>query len=237
MAGWLRRILLVALFALAFGYVESAIVVYLRAIYDPIRASLHPERPPDSLLPLITLRELEAQGPEHPGRLVIEIGREAATIIMLAAVAALAARRKGEWVAFFMIGFGVWDIVYYLGLKAMIGFPESLLTWDILFLIPVPWLGPVLAPLIVALTMILAGYLVLARTDAGRPPQVDWRHWIAILAGAAVIIASFTKDYARTTSGEMPGPFSWPIFAAGLILGLLALMDAVRRSARGVRAS
>jgi hypothetical protein len=227
---WVRRALWVALFAVAFGYVESAVVVYLRVVYDPLRASLHPNQPEGSLLPLITLDELRAADPGHVRRLGIELGRELATLVMLATVAALAVRRRGEWIAMFLIAFGVWDIAYYAGLKAMIGFPASLLTWDILFLIPVPWLGPVLAPVLVALTMIVAGGVVLARTARGRPLRTTPWHWCAVIAGGVIIVVSFTKDYGRTMAGEMPERFSWLLFGAGLLLAILAFVHALSRA-------
>jgi len=228
--GWVRRALVVALFAVAFGYVEASVVVYLRVVYDPLRASLHPEQPEGSLLPLITLDELNEADPDHARRLGIELGRELATLVMLATVAALASRRRGEWIAMFLIAFGVWDIAYYAGLKAMIGFPASLLTWDILFLIPVPWLGPVLAPVLVALTMIVAGAIVLARTARGRPLQATAGHWCAVLAGAVIIVFSFAKDFGQTMEGRMPERFSWIVFGAGLLLALLAFVHALRRA-------
>jgi hypothetical protein len=229
-SGWVRRALVLALFAVAFGYVESAVVVYLRVVYDPIRASLHPDQPEGSLLPLITLDELREADPNHVRRLGIELGRELATLVMLATVAALASRRRGEWLAMFLIAFGVWDIAYYAGLKAMIGFPASLLTWDILFLFPVPWLGPVLAPVLVALTMIVAGAIVSAETARGRPLQATGWHWCAVIAGASIIVVSFTKDYGPTMAGEMPVRFSWLLFGAGLLLALLAFVHALRRA-------
>ncbi len=229
---WVWRVVVVALFAVTFGYVESAVVVYLRVVYDPIRASLHPEQPAESLLPLITVEELREVDPAHVRNLVIELGREVATMLMLAVVALLATRRRGEWLAMFMINFGVWDIAYYLGLKAMIGFPESLLTWDILFLLPTPWLGPVLAPLIVSLSMIGAGLVILARTGRGRPPQAKWFHWVGIVAGGLIVIASFCKDYAGTSTGEMPQEFSWLIFGCGELVGLAAFAHAVGMKAK-----
>lgn len=228
--GWVRRALLLALFAMAFGYVESAVVVYLRVVYDPLRASLHPGRPEGSLLPLITLDELRAADPGHVRRLGIELGRELATLVMLATVAALAGRRRGEGIAMFLIAFGVWDLAYYAGLEAMIGFPASLLTWDILFLVPVPWLAPVLAPALVALTMIAAGVLVLAAIARGRPLRAAQWHWGAVLAGAAIIVVSFTRDYEATMVGKMPQRFSWLLFGAGLLLAILAFVHALRRS-------
>ena len=224
---WVWRVVLVALFAVAFGYVESALVVYLRVVYDPIRASLHPEQPAGSLLPLITVEELREVDPVHVRNLVIELGREAATMLMLVTVASLATRRRGEWIAMFMINFGVWDIAYYVGLKAMIDFPASLLTWDILFLIPVPWLGPVLAPVLVSLSMIGAGLVILAQTSRGRPLQAKWFHWVGIVGGGLIVILSFSKDYAQTSIGEMPESFNWLIFAFGELIGLAAFAHAM----------
>jgi hypothetical protein len=130
----------------------------------------------------------------------------------------------------FLINFGVWDLAYYAGLKTMIGFPESLLTWDILFLIPVPWLGPALAPMIVAVSMIAAGVVVLAETARGRPLRARWFHWVGIFVGALIIIASFCKDYDLTTAGQMPRPFNWPLFAVGELVGLATFAHALTRA-------
>ena len=117
----------------------------------------------------------------------------------------------------FMISFGVWDIGYYVALKTMIDFPASLLTWDILFLLPVPWLGPVLAPVIVSVTMIGAGLAVLVEIGRGRRLRARWFHWTAIVLGGLIIIASFCQDYDHTLAGEMPGRFNWVLFGAGEI--------------------
>src|SRR5277367_4986158 len=156
-----RAVAALFLFGISFGYVEAAVVVYLRAIYDPIRAHLHPERGPRELFPLITPQELANAGPENPRRLVIEIGREAATMLMLGSVALAVARNLHQWIAAFAIVFGVWDIMFYAFLKLMIHWPESLSTWDILFLIPLPWVGPIWAPVLVALSMIACGLISL----------------------------------------------------------------------------
>ena len=227
LVSWVQRVLLVVLLATAFAYVEAAVVVDLRAIYDPIRISLYPDLPPESLLPLITLEQLHEVDPSYVRQRFIELGRELATMIMLVAMAALAVRRRGEWIAMFMISFGVWDIGYYVALKTMIDFPASLLTWDILFLLPVPWLGPVLAPVIVSVTMIGAGLAVLVEIGRGRRLRARWFHWTAIVLGGLIIIASFCQDYDHTLAGEMPGRFNWVLFGAGEILGLLAFIHAV----------
>src|SRR5579863_8958369 len=158
-----RTVAALFLFGISFGYVEAAVVVYLRAIYDPIRARIHPGRGPDDLFPLISPQQLADSGPENPRRLAIEIGREAATMLMLAGAALAMARNFQEWIAAFGVAFGIWDIAFYAFLRLMIHWPQSLATWDILFLIPVPWVGPVWAPVLVALTMIVCGLIALQR--------------------------------------------------------------------------
>lgn len=222
-----QRILLLVLLATAFGYVEAAIVVDLRFVYDPIHASLYPEQPAGALLPLITPEQLRAVAPDQFRLVFIELGRELATMVMLVAMAALAVRRRGEWIAMFMISFGVWDIVYYVGLKAMIGFPSSLLTWDILFLLPVPWLGPVLAPVIVSVSMIGAGLVLLGEIGRGRMVEAAWFHWTGIILGGLIIIASFCQYNDQALAGEVPERFNWLMFGAGEILGLATFIHAI----------
>lgn len=222
-----RAVAALFLFGISFGYVEAAVVVYLRAIYDPIRAQLHPERGPHDLFPLITSQELAKAGPENPRRLVIEIGREAATMLMLGAVALAIARNLHQWIAAFAIVFGVWDITFYAFLKLMIRWPESLSTWDILFLIPLPWVGPIWAPALVALSMIVCGLISLrAGGIRGRP-----LHWSGVLGGAVIIIVAFVWDFRNTTAGGFPNPFNWLLFLLGEALGLIAFL-AASRSAR-----
>jgi hypothetical protein len=219
-----RAVAALFLFGISFGYVEAAVVVYLRAIYNPIRARLHPERGPNDLFPLITQKELADTGPENTRRLAIEIGREAGTMLMLGAVALAVARNLHEWIAAFAIAFGVWDITFYAFLKLMIHWPESLRTWDILFLIPLPWVGPVWAPVLVAFTMIVCGVISLrAGGIRGRLP-----HWAGVLAGAAVIVIAFVWDFRNTGAGGSPNPFNWPLFLVGEAIGLIAFLAAVK---------
>ena len=226
-----RAVAALFLFGISFGYVEAAVVVYLRAIYDPIRERLHPGRNPHDLFPLITPRELAGAGPENPRRLVIEIGREAATMLMLAAVALAAARNAREWIAAFFIAFGVWDITFYAFLKLMIHWPASLTTWDILFLIPLPWVGPVWAPVLVALSMIVCGLISLRAGGI----HCSLAHWAGILAGGAVIILAFVWDFRNTSSGGLPNPFNWPLFLVGEAIGLAAFLAAALQPARNAR--
>ena len=227
-----RAVAALFLFGISFGYVEAAVVVYLRAIYDPIRARLHPERGPHDLFPLITSQELAAEGPENPRRLLIELGREAATMVMLGAVALAVARNLQQWIAAFAIAFGVWDICFYAFLKLMIHWPESLSTWDILFLIPLPWVGPIWAPVLVAFSMIVCG-LISLRAGGIRGRLL---HWTGVLGGAVVIIVAFVWDFRNTTAGGFPNTFNWPLFLAGEAIGLSAFLAATfaKRDANAV---
>lgn len=223
-----RAIAALFLFGISFGYLEAAVVVYTRTIYDPIHARLHPERGPHDLLPMVTPQQLAAADPENPRRLVIEIGREAATMIMLGSIALAVANNPHSWIAALAIVFGVWDLSFYAFLRLMIDWPESLTTWDVLFLIPRPWVGPVWAPMLVALSMIVCGLISFqAGGIRGRAS-----HWVALLAGAIVIIIAFVWDFKNTMSGGLPNPFNWPLFLAGEAIGLGAFVAAAVARAR-----
>src|SRR3990170_7699522 len=148
----LRKLPAVALYAVAMGYVEAAVVSYLREM-----------RGIDDLM-----RDL----PETVDRYVaIETGREAATIAMLLAVGVIAGRRLQDRLGYFAFAFGLWDIAYYGWLSLFEGWPTSPLDWDILFLIPVPWWGPVLAPALIAAVMCIGG----AAAGIGAERGVRWR--------------------------------------------------------------
>jgi hypothetical protein len=219
-----RTVAALVLFGISFGYLEAAVVVYLRAIYDPIRERIHPGRPAGDLFPLITPEQLQAAGAENGRRLTIEIGREAATIVMLASVGLAAGRNFNQRMAAFSIVFGLWDISFYGFLKLMIGWPQSLLTWDILFLIPLPWVGPVIAPMLVALTLVICGLVSLIK---GGLPAKPWQ-WITMIAGGLVVILSFVWDFRNTTAGGQPNPFNWALFLAGEAIALAGFIAAAK---------
>lgn len=151
-----RKLLVTAIFALAFGFVEATIVVYLRAAAGPLpgyTAPLSQVEPTAEIAP----PELVITRFPHT-LLTIEMAREAATMVMLVSIALLTAARPRERLAVFLWTFAVWDISYYAGLRATMRWPTSLKDLDILFLIPVPWLAQVWYPLLVSfLTLILVG--------------------------------------------------------------------------------
>jgi hypothetical protein len=214
---WQQTVLSLIVFGIAFGYLEAAVVSYLRTIHNPTVQRFYPGRSANDLFPLLTLEQTRTVAPAQMRTLATEIGREAATLVMLAAIALAVSRNAGEWAAAFAIAFGVWDILFYVFLKVLLDWPASLSTWDILFLIPVPWVGPVIAPVIVSASMIGAGVWHLRR-----PVALHAWHWTGITLGAVVIIASFTLDYANVLRGSMPRPFAWSVFLLGEILGVLS---------------
>ncbi|GIX48016.1 MAG: hypothetical protein KatS3mg131_2227 [Candidatus Tectimicrobiota bacterium] len=193
-------------YAVAMAYLEATIVVYLRRLYYPEGFTF-----PLKVIDLPTMW--------------LELGREACTLVMLATVAIAAGRSRAGKLAFFLFLFGVWDIFYYVWLKVFLNWPPSLLTWDVLFLIPVPWVGPVLAPVCVALTMIGMA-LVLLRLEARGPvPAAGAGVWLAQGVAALAIILSFTLDVLPRLAPArleqwVPTAYRWWLLFASLALAI-----------------
>jgi hypothetical protein len=217
-----RNLASLILFGIAFGYVEAAVVVYLRALSEPIRAQAG--LAVESLFPLTTFTHL---GP-YLRMVKIEVVREAATLIMLAAVAIRAKQRGPAFLAAFALAFGVWDLAFYASLQALIGWPGSLFTWDLLFLLPVPWAAPVLAPVIVSASLVTGGVIALIR----EPARVGWIAWSMLILGGAIILISLTWDWRNIVDGGLPRPFPWGIFAAGELIGILGFIRGTGSASR-----
>jgi hypothetical protein len=220
---WRRIAAGLILFGVSFGFVEAAVVVYLRTLYEPVRIRAHPQRAPGDLFPLITGEQLQATAPEAIRLIGIEAVREGATLLMLAGVALAAAGSGRLWMPAFALAFGTWDLFYYVFLKVLVGWPASLLTWDVLFLLPVPWAAPILAPAIVSVTIIAMGLIALRRSV-----RMNWFHCIALALGGLVIVLSFVWDYPNLAAGGLPHRFAWAVFGAGELLGAAAFLHAIR---------
>lgn len=213
-------------FAIAMAFVEAAVVIDLRALYYPDGFAF----------PLVALdRRLAAT----------ELLREAATLVMLLAPGALITPRRLERFAWCCYAFAVWDIFYYVFLKAVLGWPASLLTWDILFLLPVVWVGPVLAPVLVSLGMIALGLLLLHKRQRDPDFRPLRRHWVLLVLSGALILAAFVEEPLRYLAAHgtafmdagaamaalqayVPAAFCWPLFLGGLALGTAALIGLAR---------
>lgn len=219
-----RALFALLLFGVSFGYVEAAVVVYLRGLYEPLHERLHPNQHPGDLFPLITVEQLRASEPNGLFWLTVELGRELATLVMLASIALSMASHFRRWLAAFAIAFGAWDILFYVWLRVLLGWPESLWTWDLLFLFPVPWSGPVLAPVLVSCLMIVAGIIVFHHEDGGRALHISGSAWSSIALGGLVIVTAFCWDYRNVMAGGRPAPFNWPLFALGLGFGTVGFL-------------
>ena len=157
----IKIIFKILIFAISFGFVEAAVVVYLRHLLGIGFTPPHIDRSEILFLtPGIAFLE-----PQTAVKIIsdteilnIERMREVATLIMLAAVGIIAGKKILDKIAFSLLSFGIWDFFYYIFLKLMIGWPKSFADLDILFLLPTPWVGPVLVPLIIS-TILVVGSL------------------------------------------------------------------------------
>lgn len=189
------------MYAVAMAWVESAVVLYLRTLVD--RLDPYQPRP----LPVA----------DHLG--AAELVRELATLVMLGAVGWLAGRTWRSRLAYAVVAFGVWDLFYYVFLRPLTGWPRSLLDWDILFLLPLPWWGPVLAPVLIAVLMVIGGSLVVFHDSAERPVWPSRSMFWVNIAGALLALYVFMADALRV-AGEgtealrdlLPVRFNWPLY-------------------------
>jgi hypothetical protein len=209
-----HRLLWLSIFAIAMAQLEATVVAYLRELYYPNGFSF----------PLVIIRDRVA---------VFEIGREASTIVMLVAVARLAVRDPWRRFASFLLCFGLWDIFYYAWLWVMLRWPESLLTWDILFLIPLPWVGPVLSAGAIAAIMVAAALGIEALRDAGRPIEVGAWGWLITILGALGLLGVFMSDARAVLAGGAPGPFPWLPYLIFLSPPTGVALRTALRSSRG----
>ncbi len=211
-----RRWIWISIFAVSFAWVESAVVVYLREIY--FDGSFY--------FPIVVKWE---DGKRVVDTLMrIEFGREIATILMLVAAGSMAGKNAMQKFCFFMIAFGIWDIFYYFWLWIMVGWPESLMTWDLLFFIPLPWVGPVITPLLIAITMVVAGLLIIFYDEKGCEFHWRWYDWVIELGCGFLMIVAFCWDWKniiRIPDGVLrsgiPNQFAWWLYLPAYIFSVI----------------
>ncbi len=191
-------------FGVAFGYIEAAVVIYLRNVLGLDSGGLFPisdaSLGPESLL------------------LTVEAQREAASLVLLAVPAFLASRRNVYRILSCLLIFGVWDLSYYGFLWLQLGWPVSLFSYDILFLIPTLWVSPVICPILISLSLV--GYATLLMPVAQRRGMAgpSLLHCALIAGGAALVVFSFIENAEYYRQGGLPPQFSWLAFAAGYVL-------------------
>ena len=229
-----KKLIIVGIFSIAMGFLEGIVVVYLRALYYPNGFAF----------PLTNI-------PAHIIR--IELVREVSTIIMLVSIGIIAGKNSIQKFAYFIYAFGVWDIFYYVALKIFLNWPPSLLTWDILFLIPITWVGPVMAPVICSLTMILLSYVIIFFNN--KIEKIQSTEWLLIILGAISILVTYLWDFSKLiiekgllsqlnsldtnsefqkiVSAYVPVTFNWYLFGMGELLILCAVALIFKRSVKG----
>lgn len=191
-----KNLLWITLLTLAMGMVESAVVIYLRELYYPAGFKFPVQLASTTVA-------------------ITEVIRELATMIMLLAIGMLAGKSKTERFAWFIYSFAIWDISYYLFLYLIIGWPVSLSEWDILFLIPMLWVGPVWAPLLLSTLMIVLALCILYSNQTQKV-TLKMREWGLLIAGALIVIIAFCKDYYGFVTSHHPDvPFNQLFFSKG----------------------
>jgi hypothetical protein len=221
-----KPFIVLTFFAIAMGFLESAVVYYIRKLYYPEGFGF-----PLKILPTDII--------------AVEWMREIATIIMLVTVAILAGRNFMQRFASFLYIFGVWDIFYYIWLKIMLDWPATLFDWDILFLIPITWLGPVLAPVLLSITMIVFAAIIIRFEVHGYSVHLNKKEWSALILGACIVLFTFIWDYMKlillnnvTTYEQarqliadyVPTEYNWFLFVIGEVLMLAAIFLFYRRT-------
>ncbi len=230
---WTNMLPWVTAFAIAMAFLESAVVIYLRQLYYPTGFRF-PIAPLD---PRIAFTELL---------------RELATMVMLFAPGALLSRNRIERFAWFCFCFGVWDIFYYVFLKAILDWPQSLFDRDILFLVPVVWVGPVLAPCIVSIGLVVFAGIILLRSHRSTSFGLRKWHWAILSASGGLVLYTFIEgpcmfmlngnDAVHASSMPVAGylaldqlrtyfpqQYAWPLFIVACSLASGVLIDLVRR--------
>jgi hypothetical protein len=222
----IKNVILVSIFAIAMALLESAVVIYLRELYYPNGFTVAFTKMPEGII-------------------FTELCREFATIIMLVSICFLVGSSRLSRFAWFLFSFAVWDIFYYVWLKVFIHWPSGLFDWDILFLFPVTWLGPVLAPVICSVCMIFFSLFILCGERMVPGFRIKRVSWILIITGALIIYFTFTIDYTfilfkhgfyksyfsildnpdfvKIASYYIPASFSWGWFTTGIILILTGI--------------
>lgn len=212
----LKNFCAVVTFGVAFAYIEAAVVVYLREIFHPDGFTF-----PMKVFGL---------GPLAKRLLLTEIGREAATIVLISAGAWLFGRNRRHRVAYFLTIFAVWDIFYYVWLKVLIDWPASIMDWDILFLIPVVWASPLLYPVLLSVMMLAFAAVLLLRPPSAGPFRVTLPDWIGFIASGLIVVVCFCLAGVHAAEQDFASHFYRSLFAAGALLCLTVFVKCLLMS-------
>ncbi len=220
-----NKLIAVSVYAVAMGFVEAAVVVYLRQLFYSSGFSF------------------PIAGFLNPSVIAVEWFREISTLVMLLAVGYLAGKNLRQKFAYFIYASALWDIFYYVFLKAALNWPQSLFSWDLLFLIPWPWVGPVIAPVICSILMIAAALIILLNNR--KKMKIEKQDWLLVLSGMFLVVLTWIYDYGKLivsngyldkfftlssnagfmslVSSYTPVSYNYPVFFAGIILAVIGI--------------
>ncbi len=227
---------IITIFAIAMAFIETTVVVYLRELYYGGGF------------------DFPLKGFIEPNILAIEWVREFGTIIMLLAIGVLAGKKMYEKLAYFILAFSIWDIFYYVFLKVLLNWPSSFLTWDILFLIPLPWISPVLAPLICCVILMALAISIIYFNDKGHNVKISLKEWTLLIFGMLLVLYTWLYDYSKLIFSEgfgkeffslvenaelysvissyVPQVYNWTVFWVGILSASLGVFFFFRRNSK-----
>lgn len=223
-----NKLIIVGIFAIAMGFLEATVVVYLRELY------------------YTNGFDFPLKGFIEPNILSIEWIREFATIVMLVTIGILAGKKLYERFAYFLYAFAIWDIFYYIFLKMTLNWPPSLFTWDILFLIPLPWVGPVLAPVLCSILMIITTLLIISLNDKGKKLKIKLSEALLVILGILIVLYTWLYDYGnliisggfakqfftlsynqefyQLLTSYIPQTYNWILFIIGFLISTIGII-------------
>ncbi len=230
---YIKILFWITIFSIAMAFIETSVVVYIRKLYYP-------------------------EGFRFPLKMIesnigiTEYFRELATIVMLISVGIVVGKNNLQRFAYFIYVFAIWDIFYYVFLKTILNWPESLFTLDVLFLIPVTWVGPVIAPIICSIAMILLGLSIIYLQNKNKSVKMKFDEFLMVAVGSIVVMVSFLMDYLRFLNNNysfyeiltyswvsdinkiveqyIPQKFNWLIFLIGILTIFIAIIKFILRN-------
>lgn len=214
----MKRIAAISIYSAAMGYVESAVVIYIRKMASGNPAQVFP------------LKYME------PNLGLLEIGREAATIVMLLAVGYLAGRNRLQKWMFFLYSFAIWDIFYYVILRIAIGWPSSIFDFDVLFLIPVIWISPVLSPILISFLIVVGSLTLISISERSDDVRIGILNLLIFLLGSVAVFYSFTEQVfhillsvgPKGIEHFTPTSFDWLLFTVGYFIMCLSAVKTIK---------
>ena len=213
----------VAIFAIAMAYLEAAVVVYLRKVYG--------------------ITDLMLSVPAFDPQIgAIELGRELATLVMLFAIGWAVGHNLCSREGYAIFAFGLWNIFYYFWLRVMIGWPNSLFDPDLLFLIPLPWWGPVLSSVLIALLLVIFGTMLALEEVFGYSLRISRFNLVLFALSALIMLYTFMRDALALLPSDLQAlsqakltNFKWPLFLCGYGLGVFGLWRSIQRGGKIIR--